>query len=403
MGIAQASTPPKPHSVGPRRRVPLSEPVFEGNEWKYLKECLETGWVSSAGPFVERFEREVAAAVGAAHAVALINGTAALHTALQVVGVKPNDEVLVSDLTFVAPVNAIRYCQAHPILVDAHPTTWQLDVDLVDRFLSGTCEVRGDACYNRTTGRRVRAIVPVHILGLACEIDRLVELAHHYHLIVVEDAAEAMGVRYHGRHVGTYGDIGVLSFNGNKIMTSGGGGMLLTEDAALASYARYLTTQAKDDPDEFIHHEVGYNYRLSNVQAAIGLAQLEQLPGFIEHKRAIAHTYDVHLGQSEALTLMPVSAQMEATYWLYTVLLKPGTTRSERQRVVQSLNRAGFEARSLWCPIHELPPYRNCQTLRTAHATSLYERAVSLPSGVGVTVDEVADCAQTLMRSLQTR
>lgn len=372
--------------------VPLSAPEFRGNEWAYLKQCLETGWVSSAGPFVDQFERKVAAYTGTSYAVAVMNGTAALHTALQVAGVKPGDEVLVSNLTFVAPANAIRYCQAHPILVDAHPWSWQIDVDKVAGFLEQECEVRGSACYNTRTGRCVRAILPVHVLGLACEIDRIVDVARRYHLKVVEDAAEAMGVRYRGRHVGTFGDVGCLSFNGNKIMTAGGGGMLLTASREYATSARYLTTQAKDDALESIHNAVGYNYRMTSVQAALGLAQLEQLDGFIARKRAIARAYDTALRGLDGLTVMPTPPHTEATYWLYTILLDPSTTLMERQTMISALRTAGIEARPFWHPIHGLPPYRDCQTVAIEHSMRLYERGVSLPSSVGLAESELEWC-----------
>lgn len=382
--------------------IPLCAPAFRGNEWAYLKECLDTGWVSSAGPFVDRFEREVAAYVDAAHAVAVVNGTAALHTALRVVGVQPDDEVLVSDLTFIAPVNAIRYCQAHPILVDAEPQTWQMDVEKVERFLAEVGEVRDQACYNRETGRRLRAIVPVHILGLAVEIDRLIEVAHRYHLRVVEDAAEGMGVRFRGRHVGTFGDVGALSFNGNKIMTSGGGGMVITNHAKAADYARYLTTQAKDDPIEHLHHEVGYNYRMTNLQAAVGIAQLEQLNRFVEQKRAVALAYRQALQGMDGITLMPSPPHIQATYWLYTILLDEGTTLAERQTLITQLHAAGIEARPLWHPIHGLAPYRQCQTVAIEHAMRLYERGLSLPSSIGLSALELQRCVDALKNSLRT-
>jgi len=403
MGTARASTSSDEMAGSAAAGViPLCAPAFRGNEWAYLKECLDTGWVSSAGPFVDRFEREVAAYVGVAHAVAVVNGTAALHTALRVVGVQPDDEVLVSDLTFIAPVNAIRYCQAHPILVDAHPGTWQMDVGKVAQFLDEMCEVRDEACYNRETGRRLRAIVPVHILGLAVEIDRLIEVAHRYHLRVVEDAAEGMGVRFRGRHVGTFGDVGVLSFNGNKIMTSGGGGMVVTDNAGHAEYARYLTTQAKDDPIEHLHHEVGYNYRMTNLQAAVGLAQLEQLEHFIARKQAIARAYDEALQGLDGVTRMPTPSETQATYWLYTILLDEGITLADRQATIRQLQRAGIEARPLWHPIHGLAPYRQCQTVAIEHAMRLYERGLSLPSSVGLSDQELQRCVAALKRSLTT-
>ena len=380
--------------------IPLSQPALKGNEWKYLKECLDTGWVSSVGPFVDRFEQAIASVVGSTHAVAVVNGTAGLHLALQLVGVEADEEVLVSDLTFVAPVNAIRYRQARPVLVDADPKTWQMDVEKLERFLSRECEVRQQGCFNRRSRRRVRAVLPVHILGLACDMDRIIALARRYHLAVVEDAAEALGVRFHGRAAGTFGDVGVLSFNGNKIVTSGGGGMLITDNPDYAEHGRYLTTQARDDETEYIHNEIGYNYRLTNLQAALGLAQLEQLARFMERKRAIARAYESALGDLEGITLMPSPPHTEPTFWLYTVLLPAGTTLQQRQAMIARLRAAGWGARPLWHPIHGLPPYRGCQTVEVEHAIRLYERAISLPSSVDLTEDEVAQCAACVREAL---
>lgn len=381
--------------------IPLSEPEIRGNEWKYVKECLDTGWVSSLGPFVDRFEREVADYVGASHAVAMVNGTAALHTALRVAGVRPGDEVIVSNLTFIAPVNAIRYCQAHPVLMDADPDTWHMDVGKVAAFLAEECEVRGEDCYNRCTGRRVRAILPVHLLGFACQMDRVMALARRYRLEVVEDASEAMGVRYRGRHVGTIGNVGVFSFNGNKIVTSGGGGILVTDDRSHAERARYLSTQARDDALEYIHNEIGYNYRLSNIQAALGVAQLEQLDDFIARKRAIARAYHNALSDVAGITLMPAPPDTEPTWWLYTILLDGATTLAERKTVIKNLNDRGFGARPLWHTIHDLPPHRDCQAVRIEHSIRLYERAISLPSSVGLGDDELQRCVDVLKRSIR--
>jgi perosamine synthetase len=363
----------------------LSAPELSGNEAAYLQECVRTGWVSSAGPFVDRFERDVAAAVGAAHAVAVSSGTAALHLALQVAGVEPGDEVLVPTLTFIAPVNAIRYCGAQPVFVDADPRTWQMDAEQAAQFLAEACEVHAGACVNRRSGRRVRALLPVHLLGSACDIDRLVELARRFHLRVVEDAAEAIGVRIGGRHAGTIGDVGALSFNGNKTITAGGGGMVLTADAAAAARARYLSTQAKDDALESVHHDVGYNYRLTNLQAALGVAQLEQLDRFLATKRAIAARYAQGLGSVDGLSLMPVPADIDGACWLNTVLLRPGTTVDERRGVVRRLIEQGIGARPLWHPVHALRPYQECETLGSRHAMDLYARAISLPSSIGLT------------------
>jgi perosamine synthetase len=373
--------------------IAIHEPVLAGNEWKYVKECLESGWVSSAGTFVRRFEHELATYVKSPYAISTINGTAALHLALKVLGVSEGDEVIVPDLTFVAPVNAVRYCQAHPVLIDADPRSWQIDVLKLEQFLSEECEIRGERCYNRGTGRLVRAVLPVHVMGLACRMDEILSLAHRFRLLLVEDASEALGVRYRGRHVGTFGDAGVFSFNANKIVTSGGGGMIVTSNGQVAQRAYYLSTQAKDGELEYIHNEVGYNYRLTNMQAALGLAQLEQIDAFITRKRVIAKSYEKLLGSLDGITLMPTPDGCEPTWWLYTVLLSEGISLEERKRVIERLQGMGIGARPFWHPIHSLPPYRGCQAFRIEHSNRLYERGVSLPSGVGLSDSQIEQTA----------
>ncbi|MBI3021817.1 MAG: LegC family aminotransferase [Candidatus Omnitrophica bacterium] len=381
--------------------IPLSVPALRGNEWKYLKACLDTGWVSSAGPFVERFEQAFAHHLGGAvYAVAVVNGTAGLHLALRAICVEPEDEVIVPTLTFIAPVNAIRYCGAHPVFIDADPQTWQIDVNQVGRFLGQECEVRPDApgpavsaktCWNKRTGHRVRAILPVHVLGLACDMERLNALANTYHLKVIEDAAEAIGVRYHNRPAGMWGDIGVFSFNGNKTLTCGGGGMVVAEKR-YTDYVRYLSTQAKDDPRDYYHKEVGYNYRLTNLHAALGLAQLEQLDAFLQRKRNIARRYREAFAEIPNVTPMP--QQDGAASWLYTILTPD---REQRDSFLAALEDEGIEARPLWRPIHTLPPYKGCQSAGSLEtAVNLYERAVSLPSSVGLSDQELARCVQTV-------
>lgn len=385
------------------KMIPLSEPEFGGNEWKYVKECLDSGWVSSAGAFVNRFERQVAAYVGAKHAVAVVNGTSALHVALKVVGLQPDEEVLAPNLTFVAPVNTIRYCQAHPVLIDANPRTWQIDVDKVAHFLSQECQTKKDICYNKRSGRRVRAILPVHLLGLSCEIDSIVELAHKHGLRVVEDAAEAMGVRFRGQHVGSFGDVSAFSFNGNKIVTAGGGGMVVTNNASYATYARYLTTQAKDDEVEYIHNEIGYNYRLSNIQAAVGVAQLERIEDFIARKGAIARAYENAFADLDGVTPMPTPPHMQPTYWLYTILMPEGTSLAERQEVIRRLNERSIGARPFWHTIHDLPAYRSCQTFEIEQSVRLYTRGVSLPSSVSLRADDLRKCIAAVQQIVARR
>ncbi len=380
--------------------IPLSEPEFGGNEWTYVRECLETGWVSSAGAFVDRFESAMARFVGSEYAVAVINGTAGLHTALGIAGVGPDDEVLVPSLSFIAAANAVRYCGAYPVFMDVDPVTWQLDPVKVVEFLESRCRTEDGRCLNASSGRRVRAILPVHVLGLACDMGSIAEAANRFGLAIVEDAAEGLGVRYRRRHVGTFGEVGVFSFNGNKTVTSGGGGMIVTDDPERAHRARYLTTQAKDSPKEYFHGEVGYNYRLSNLQAALGLAQLEQADRFIARKRKIASAYRAAFEDIPGITVMPEPDGVEATFWLYTVLLGPETSASDRRAVIDRLNRDGVGARSLWHPVHTLPPYVDCESYQVEHSTAIFDRAISLPSSSGMSDETLDRCIAICRRHL---
>jgi perosamine synthetase len=275
----------EPGVPGPPGFIPLCVPEIRGNEWDYIKECLDSNWVSSVGAFVDRFEGAVANYVGTEHAVATVSGTAALHIALLVAGVQPDDEVLVPTLSFIAPANAIRYVGAWPVFIDAEPIHWQMDPVKVQGFLENECRSQGGNLINRTTGRRVKAILPVHILGHPCDMDPILEVADRYELITIEDATESLGAQYKKRMAGKLGQIACFSFNGNKLITTGGGGMIVTDNQAWAERARYLTTQAKDDPIEYFHSEIGYNYRLTNIQAAMGVAQMEQIENFINQKK----------------------------------------------------------------------------------------------------------------------
>ncbi len=292
------STSFEPGAVAEAGTIPLSVPELGGNEWLYVKECLDTNWVSSAGPFVDRFERMVAAFVGARFAVATASGTAALHLALLVAGIELDDEVIVSSLTFVAPVNAIRYIGAWPVFIDAEPNHWQMDSQKVADFLTTQCIWANGELRNKSTGRRVKAILPVHILGHPCDMDPIVQIARKFELVVIEDATEALGARYKSRTVGKPGDVACFSFNGNKIITTGGGGMIVTDNERWAEKAKYLSTQAKDDPIEYIHDEIGYNYRLTNIQAALGVAQMEQLDKHIAANYTMIHNYGVRINNA---------------------------------------------------------------------------------------------------------
>jgi len=370
--------------------IPLCVPELRGNEWRYVKECLDTGWVSSVGPFVNQLEKSMASYVGAAHGVAMSTGTAALHIALLVAGVKPDDEVLVSDLTFIAPANAIRYANAWPVLIDAEPVYWQMDVEIAIDFLETHCKWTDGKLINKATGRRVSAIVPVHILGHPVDLDPLIEVANKYGLAIVEDATESLGAEYHGRKTGNLGNVGCFSFNGNKIITTGGGGMIVTNDPALAVKAKYLSTQAKDDPVEYVHKETGFNYRLTNVQAALGCAQMELLDEFVAIKRGIAAEYAKAFADCPGVRLMSEASWARSIFWLNTVLIDEDYGESSRA-LMKRLAARGIQARPLWEPLHKSQALAGVQSVGGEVAEDINRRALSLPSSVGMTPEQVQE------------
>jgi perosamine synthetase len=386
--------------------LPLCVPHLAGNEWKYVKECLDTNWVSTVGAYVDRFERGVAAQTGVDHAVATVNGTAALHTALMLAGVKPDEEVAISTLTFIATANAVHYTGAHPVLIDAESTYWQMDPELLCDFLSRQCDWKKGSLFNRVTGRRVAAVMPVHILGHPVDFDAISEIAGRFELPVIEDAAEAIGATYKGRPVGSLGQIGCLSFNGNKVITTGGGGMLVTDNHELATRAKYLTTTAKDDPVEYIHGDVGYNYRMPNILAALGCAQLEQLAGFIARKRKIAANYRQRLQQIPGVTLQAESPDVTSTCWLSTVEFDAAEFGVDRQTVRQTLLDANIHSRPFWQPMHQSPVYGREFRVVNGVSDRLYANCLSLPSSVTVTESDqqrVISAIESLAASGQRR
>lgn len=371
-----------------RRPIPNAVPHLAGNEWRYVKECLDTNWVSSVGEFVTRFEREVAAWVGVPHAVATVNGSAALHVALLAAGVQRDDEVLVPAFTFVSSAHAIAYCGAHPVFMDSEEASWGVDPGKVGDFLGRECLVKDGRVVNRATGRTVRALLPVHLYGHPCDLDPLLELARRYPLALVEDSAEALGAEYRGRRVGAEGLAGCLSFNGNKIITTGGGGMVLARDAETAARVRRLTTQAREAGQlEFEHTEIGYNYRLTNLAAALGVAQLEQLPAFVEDKRATADFYRRALDGRPGVTVFREAPWARSTYWMASLLLDARACGDVRA-LLRGLNADGIGARPLWRPLHLQPAFRDAQTYRLEVAERLYARGLSLPCSVGITAEE---------------
>ena len=381
---APVSTAFEPGAPGAAGSVPLCVPEIRGNEWNYIKRCLDTNFVSSVGEYVSRFEDQLAAYVGTKHAVATVNGTAAIHIALLVAGVEPDDEVLVSTLTFIAPVNAIRYAGAWPVFVDAEPQYLQMDVSRAVAFLEEGCVWDGRELRNRATGRRVRAVLPVHILGHPVDIDPLIAAARRFGLPVIEDATESLGARYRNRNVGTLGDIACFSFNGNKLITTGGGGMIVTDRAEWAKRAKYLTTQAKDDPIEFVHGAVGFNYRLTNIQAALGCAQLEKIQEYADAKRRIAGRYAAAFRRVRGLRLVDEAPWAFSTYWLSTLIVDRDAAGIDSRELLRALERRNVQSRPLWQPAHKSPAHRQAAAAECPVAEHLNDTALCIPSSVGL-------------------
>jgi perosamine synthetase len=333
---------------------------------------------------VDRFEKELAAYTGARRAVAVVNGTAALQVALQLAGVQANDEVIVPALTFVATANAVQYLGAVPHFADSEEATLGLDPRALRDWLKSMAESAGDAYRNRQTGRRLRALVPMHTFGHPCDLKGLLAVAHDYRLALVEDAAESLGSRYQGQHTGTFGLLGTLSFNGNKIITTGGGGAILTNDERLADHAKHLTTTAKlPHRWDYVHDEVGYNFRMPNLNAALGCAQLEQLPEFLASKRRLFERYQEALADINEVRLMREPSDCESNYWLQTLVLSDAM-ENQRDAILQATNDAGLMTRPAWRLMHRLAPYQECPRALLPVAESLSQRLINLPSSAGL-------------------
>ena len=362
--------------------VLLHEPRFFGNEKKYLIDCIDTTYVSYVGEYVGRFEDAMRQFTGAKYAVAVSSGTAALHVALLLAEVAPGDEVITQPLTFVATANAISYCSAQPIFVDVERSTLGLDPEILNDFLLNNGILKSDGrCYNKITGKKIAACVPMHTLGHPVRIDQIIEICQRYHIPVVEDAAEALGSFYQGQHGGTFGELGILSFNGNKPVTTGGGGMIITNDETLAANAKHLTTTAKKPhPWEFFHDEVGYNYRMPNINAAVGCAQMECFTGVLENKRATAQMYNQFF-QEIGIPFITEPANARSNYWLNTIVLKD---RQERDEFLGYATAKGIQARPVWTLMTYLPMYRACQSASIETAQWLEDRLVNIPSSMRV-------------------
>ena len=363
---------------------PLHQPEIAGNERVYLGECLDSGWVSTVGAFVERFEGMLTDYTGAAHAVACVNGTAALHACLLLAGVKPDDEVIVPALTFVATANAVAQCGAVAHFADSDQRTLGLDAAKLEKYLEDIAEIRGEACINRNTGRRLSAVVCVHTFGHPVDLDSLAPVCARFKLALIEDAAESLGSWYKDRHTGNHGILSALSFNGNKIITTGGGGAILTNDPHLAREAKHLTTTAKTPhPWEFSHDRTGFNYRLPNINAAMGCAQMEQLGGFLKRKRILAERYRNAFAGVDGVSFFDEPQDCRSNYWL-NVLLLDEEHAGLREAVLKSANDAGFLARAAWKPMHRLDMYKDCARMDLTVAENLYGRIVNIPSSANL-------------------
>ena len=357
--------------------IPLHSPIFIGNEKKYLNDCLETTFVSSVGEFVDKFENDIASFTGSKKAIACLNGTNALHIALLLVGVEYNDEVITQPLTFAATANAISYCGAHPVFVDVDKTTLGLSPESLEQFLHENTEQKYQTTYNRKTGRKISAVVPMHTFGHPCKIDEIVSICHQYNVPLVEDAAESLGSVFKQKHTGTFGKIGVLSFNGNKIITTGGGGMLLFNDEELAAKAKHLTTQAKvPHPWEIKHDKIGYNYRMPNINAALGVAQLEQMNNYLASKRRLAEAYKKFFAQME-IQFFEEPVNSLSNYWLNSILLN---NREERDAFLKYTNNNGVMTRPVWELMNNLPMYVSYESDALVNANYISKRLVNLPS-----------------------
>lgn len=381
--------------------IPLSVPNLKGNELTYVTHAVETEWVSTAGPYVEQFEEKTAEYCGAAGAVSCQNGTSGLHISLLLCGVKPGEEVIVPTLTFIAAVNPVKYVGAEPVFMDCDDGLC-MDPDKLEEFCQTECELRDGVLTDCSNGKAIRALVVVHVFGNMAKMPRILEIANRFHLKVIEDATEALGTYYTsgplcGKYAGTMGDIGVYSFNGNKIITTGGGGMIVSMDRELLQRAKHLTTQAKADQLNFIHDEIGYNYRMTNLQAALGLAQLEQLEGFIRTKEENYLLYQEKIAEIPGLSFLPFDQGIRSNHWFYSVLCQDDFPM-KRSDLIAQLSQNGIQTRPIWGLIHQQKPYLNSKAYHIERAIYYWEKVVNVPCSTNLTADQVEQVVSQLKK-----
>lgn len=375
-------------------RIPLSIPEISGREWEYIKDCLDSGWVSSKGGFVGIFENKIAEYVKIKHAIACINGTAALHVALRLVGVKTDDEVIVPTVTFIAPVNVISYLNAHPVFMDCD-VFYNIDVEKTIRFLEKETIFVDGYSRNKKTGRRVSAIIPVHVFGNAVNLEKLIPICQERNIKIVEDATESLGTYYKKGHLrnkytGTVGDIGCYSFNGNKIITTGGGGMMVTDNTEYAEKAKYLTTQAKDDSVRYIHNEIGYNFRLTNIQAAMGVAQLEKLPEYITVKEKNYQIYKDGIDEIRGLHLAETPDYAMSNYWFYCLQIDKKKYGKDREQLMAYMSDNKIQTRPIWYLNHLQKVYQNYLSYKIERAFQVLEETLNIPCSVNLKKDDIS-------------
>ena len=362
----------------------LHEPCFEGNEEKYVADCVKTGWVSSVGSYVDQFERMLEEITGATKAIAVSSGTSGLLIALKLAGVEADEEVIVPAFTFVATANAVAHCNAIPHFVDIEPDTLGIDPTILRHYLAEITESKNGRTVNKKTGRIVSAVIPMHAFGHPMRVDELMDVASEYNLNVVEDAAESLGSFFQNQHTGTFGKLGVISFNGNKICSTGGGGAILTNDLQLGEKAKHLTTTAKvSHAWEYYHDQVGFNFRMPNLNAALGCAQLEQLENFVQAKRELAQTYQKTFASSDVATILHEPAHCRSNYWLNTMILEPEYA-SRRDTILREFHQHRIMARPAWELMTNLPMYSECPASDLTHSRDLHARVINLPSGLAV-------------------
>jgi perosamine synthetase len=362
-----------------KKYICLHEPVFKGNEKKYLEECIDSTYVSSVGPFVEKFEKLINDITKTNRTTAVVNGTSALQVGLRLVGVKKDDEVITQALTFVATANAIAYNNAQPIFLDVDLDTMGLSAKAVGDFLDEFGELREDGCYNKKSGRRIAACMPMHTFGFPVHLDELIKVCNFWKIPIVEDAAESLGSKYKGLPTGSFGKVGAFSFNGNKIVTTGAGGAITTKNTLLGDRAKFLTTTAKEPHKyEFIHNEIGYNFRMPNINAALGCAQLEQLPSFLEDKRNLAKDYEIFF-KEKGVKFRTETKDTKANYWLMCIELE---NKTDYNNFLKHTNNSSVMTRPVWELMSNLPMYINCQRDSQKNAKILKDRIINIPSGV---------------------